>query len=289
MAYHDPFLLGPLGRMLELPSPDAGGLDAQYERIAGEHRSIRGFTTVDMLAVKRVWSFPLSHRLAEDSHALIARWAAPLTTETLRLVDPLVPNRLSLDVSTCGGSTSLAAEQYVSAGAQPTRIKPDTRPAALDGLLDGAYRWSPNTPARDWWLNLELPAPVTEGEQIVFRGWVRGASTSVEPFITELDAADDDTTTLIDSPIALSSTWQEFSVSVTVAAGTVCVLAGLHVESGSADRVVDLMGPQLGPSADLPAGKWCPGGGAPAVVVADFSHAYSRLGRSTMTIVVREQ
>lgn len=289
MGYADPFLLGPLGRMRALPSPPGAGMGANYARVAGEHRSLRGGTTLDLLGVQREWSFPYDYRTDPEAAHVIARYTSPLTTEPLRLLDPMVPNRLSIDLASGGGATGTVDGQGVSSGPAPTRIRPDTRPTVLDGLLDGGFRWQPSSAATDWYLTLDWRVPVEPGEAIVFRGWLRGAgTTTVVPFIRRYNAANVYADTL-GTPLALTASWVEFAVPVTVDAGRISAVVGLHVDAGASGRVIDLMAPQCGLAAQLPAGEWQPGGGAPAVVVVGgLDHAYQRLGRHAMTFTLRE-
>lgn len=286
MGYADPFMLGPLGRMRPVPSPIAAGMAAPYRRIASEHRSLRGGTTVDVLGAVREWEFPLEYRTDAEARLLIARWSSPITTEALRMIDPLTPNRLSLDLASGGGVTGTTDGQGVAISTVTSRIFPDARPALLDGLLDGAFRWRPLAAPNDWYLTLDWRAPVQSGEALSFRGWLRGTG-SVQPFVRRYDAANAYADAVI-APIALTSTWTEFAVDTLMEAGRTGAVVGLHVEAGDVDRTIDLMGPQFGLSDELPAGQWQPGGGGPVVVVTDFDHNYQRLGRRGMKLTIRE-
>lgn len=290
MGYADPFLLGPVGRMAAMPSPVAAGFPAQYQRIAAEHRSIRGGTTIDLLGVVREWAFALDYKSDADAARLVTRWTSPLLTEQLRLLDPMTPNRLSLDLASGCGVTGQPGDNLASSDPGTTVIAPNTRPAVLDGLLDRALRWSPTAVVTELYLGTDDRVPVTVGESITFRCWARssGAAVSVLPFIRAYDAANAYTDT-VGGYVPLTSTWAELPVTAVMGAGRVTAIAGLHVDAGASGRVVDITGLQMGATDALPgAGQWTPGGGAPAVVFVGFDHSYGRLGRHAMTPIFRE-
>jgi hypothetical protein len=290
VAHTDPFLLGPLGHLVRLPSPVAAGFDAQYERTAAVQSTLTGSTTVDLLGVHRVWPFEMDWKDAADARRLIARWTSPLLSAPLRLVDPLTPNRLSLDAASGGGvSGSDEALTLTGATGQLRRLLLDEVPDELLGLLDGGYRAALVAGAAgDLLLDPQQPAPVVAGDEVLaLRLWVRGLSATASGLVQWVDGAGT-RTDLVGPPVALSEAagWQLVELSGTPPAGTVGAVAGVRVTAAAgSDGQVDLTGAAL---AREQLDEWEPGGGAPVVVLDEFDHAYRRLGRRGMSLTVRE-
>lgn len=285
MGYADPFMLGVAGKLLPLPSNVAKGLDAPYGRTQAIRTSLGGGTTVYVFGAHRAWSFEFGYRHGLDVHRLIARWTSPIFTEKLRLIDPLTPNRLSIDAASGGGATGLPDAATASAGAVD-RIVPDTMPAEVDGLLDGAYQWLPGVTAGSLRLDDADRVPVQVGETLTFRAWARG-DTDVTPFVRS-QLADSSTVDSTSPAVALqTATWTEITETVTVQAGTVAMSPGVKVSTGIDGRYVELAAAVFTADPDAP-DYWTPGGGAPVVTLTAFDHGYQETGLRKMTLDVRE-
>lgn len=285
MGYADPFLLGPVGRLLPLPSNVAKGFSAPYQRSQAVQTSLRGGTTVYVFGAKRSWEFEFAFRHGLDVDRLIARWTSPIFTEKLRLIDPITPNRLSLDAASGGGTTGLVDAATVDAGTVE-RITPAVMPAEVDGLLDGAYRWTPSTGAGALLLDDIDRVPVQVGETLTFTAWARGTA-SVEPFVRRL-LSDGSTSDSASPAVALQEmAWTEVTETVTVQAGTVAMAPGIKVAAAPGVREVELTAAVFTADPNAP-GYWTPGGGAPVVTLTAFDHGYQQTGLREMELVVKE-
>ena len=282
MGYSDPFLLGVAGRLMEMPSPVADGFDAPYERTAAKHRSMTGGTTVDVLGAHRSWAFRFSYRHGGEAARLIARWTSPITTEPLRLVDPLTANRLSLDAASGGGVTGTAESIAVSTG-NAHRITPDTMPPELDGLLDGALHWSAADSGTASLDNTD-GVPFVPGEPVAFRVWLRG-DARVRLILRYLDRHGDALAASVGDELDLAWDWGTQSIARTVPDDCALVVPAVQTRDGGGP--VELTGPLLTADPDA-AGEWSPGGGAPVVNLTEFTHGYQRLGRREMNLTVQE-
>lgn len=281
MAFRDPFLLGTLGALLEIPSPVAGGFDAPYTRTAAEHRSATGATTVDVLGAHREWALEFAYRHRGQADRLITRWTSPTTVDELRLVDPITPNRLSLDAASGGGVSGTADAVTPD---DVTRVQPDRMPDELAGLLDGAYRWDHDGTGA-LLLDAADRVPIVEGEGVVFRVWARGTA-SVRPFVRYYldDGAQVDNNTAPDDELD-PDTWTEITSTGNADAGEISAAPGVKPTGGPG--WVELTGAVFTTDPDDD-GEWSPGGGAPVVVLVEFDHAYQAHGRREMTLTVRE-
>lgn len=286
MGSADPFLLGTAGRMIPMPSPVADGFDAPYGRTSAEHRSLTGATTVDVLGAHRSWAFEFSYRHRGESARLIARWTSPITSAPLRLIDPITPNRLSLDAASGGGTSGTADAAEADTGEVRRVLRGDEMPDEVAGLLDGAYRWEFGSGSGELLLDPADRVPVVVDEDLEFRVWARG-NTSVRPFTryylddgTDIDGTGAEVVLDPDDWTVLTNTGQ-------IVEGEALASPGVKAGSGGSDRWVELAAPlvTLDPDDD---GEWTPGGGGPVVVLVGFEHGYQRFGRREMTLTVRE-
>lgn len=255
----DAFWLGPVGQLHELPVPGAG-IPRSSARIGGIHTAVDGTPTVDTLGFSRSYEFALDWRYRYE-----LRWLRALhhraVPEQLRLLDPMVPNRPSLAVSTCGATP--ARRQLPLRGDGLVRRADESAPE-LAGLCGGSLEWTP--PEGGGLLTERSPARagvVLPGEQVVLSAYVRGtADRSVQVQLAIFDAAGNPTATVTGTSTAGDS-WVRVAVQHTAAAHDAYVVAQLSASAGTG--AVRTSGWQL--EAAAAPSEWDLGGGSPLVVV----------------------
>ena len=255
------FYLGPLGGMVPLPVPQAG-VRRPAERIGGTHISRSGARTVDSFGMKRSWSLAFDWRYQSELEAIrLMHYGA--TAGALRIVDPMIHNRLPAEVSSTGsvrydgvlvahaveGSAQLVAEWPSGASAVP---------------LSSSIAWTP--PETGGELASSDPTyaiPVLDGETVTASAYVRspdGRSTQVALRSYSATGAVNATTT---GTGASSASWQRLTVSYTPTstdAGAAVVLT-----SPAGTGVIRTAAWQL--EVGAAATGWMLGGGCPEVVI----------------------
>lgn len=284
MAWHDPFLLGPLGAMRELPSPPAGGgVDVDPVRIGGVREALGGRTVVDVWRVVREWSFSWPDGFPAEVERVLRAWHG-LDRRPRRLLDPMHgPNLATLDLSAGGAVTRSVREITVGGSSGSASFAPRAdMPAALDDVT-GAYVWQVPESSSNLVLRAgsRRPAP-TLGGPVCVSAYVRGAGGCRVQGIGRTAAGAEQTHP--GPEIALSGAWQR--MSAVVPAGAVeSVSVGLWARSG-ASRTVEATGWQIEHGTEP--SEWSLGGACPRVVLLDHTHSYRRLNRRDMSLVLRE-
>lgn len=282
MTWHDPFLLGPLGAMRELPSPPAsGGVDVTPARRGGIFEALGGSVVVDVWRVLRRWDFEWPERMARDVAPILRQWQG-LDRRPRRLLDPMHgPNLLTLDAATVGAA-SRTLDAFVLGG-RPVAFRPllDV-PDELAGVV-GGLRWTvPEGIADALRADTTRRAPAL-GRPVTVSMWVRGSGTAraqAVPYSAGGERGDP----YVGAQTTLTGAWQRLAATAPAGAGE-SVAPGLHVDAG-AQRTVESVGWQAEHGAT--ASPWGDGGACPVVVLADHNYAYRRLNRRTIKLSVRE-
>lgn len=253
----DAFWLGPVGQLRELTAPGSG-IPRSSTRIGGTHTSVDGTPTVDTLGFKGAWEFAFDWRYRTELRRLRALHHRAVDAQ-LRLIDPMVPNRLSLGVSTCGATP--ARRQLPLTGDGAVLRAADTAPDLI-GLCSGSIAWTP--PADGGLLTERTPlrsAVVLPGETIALSTYVRSTRV-VQVQIVVFDAADMPTATVTGSSTS-SGEWVRLAATHTAGTGDAYAVAQLSAAAGTG--TVNTTGWQLEAAPD--ATEWDLGGGSPLVVI----------------------
>ncbi|MCO7195640.1 hypothetical protein [Pseudonocardia sp. McavD-2-B] len=282
MAWHDRFLLGPLGAMRELPSPPAGGgVDVTPERRGGVFEALGGSVVVDVWNVLRTWEFEWPERFPAEVDRVLRAWHG-LDRRPRRLLDPMHgPNLLTLDTSTVGAASRTLATFVL--GSRPVAFRPVVEPVAdLDGVA-GGLRWSvPENVADALRADVRRRVPALD-RPVTVSMWARGAGTAraqAVPYGPDGQAGDPH----VGAQTTLTGSWQRLTATAPAGSGE-SVVPGLHVDSG-APRNVDTVGWQAEHGTE--ASAWSPGGACPVVVLTGTDYGYRRLNRRVFTLTLRE-
>ncbi|MGW5645068.1 phage head spike fiber domain-containing protein [Saccharopolyspora sp. NPDC003752] len=255
----DAFWLGPVGQLVQLTEPGAG-IPRSSTRIGGIHTAVDGTPTVDTLGFSRAWEFALDWRYRSELRRLRALHHRAIPDQ-LRLIDPMVPNRLALAVSTCGATP--ARRQLPLLGDGPVYRSGETAPDLVE-VCGGSIEWTP--PDGGGLLTERSPAragAVLPGEQVTLSAYVRGTvDRAVQVQLVVFDAAGNPTATVAGTSTS-GAGWVRLAVQHTAAAGDAYAMAQLSASAGTG--AVHTSGWQL--EAAGAATEWDLGGGSPLVVV----------------------
>lgn len=285
MAWLDPFLLGPLGSMRELPSPPASGTVAVTpERTGGTRQSLMGATTLDVWSIHRLYEFEWPERLGPEVRALLRRWHG-LDRRPLRLLDPMHgPNLASLDVAAVGAA-SRTLDAFTVVGGTAVFVPFEDPPAELDGVVGGA-RWTvPADTAAALRGDTTRRVPLLD-RAVCVSAWARGTGQA-QATVTGYDRAG----ATIDGEfqggplVELSGAWQRLTATLPAAADAESITPGLYAPAGAA-RTVETVGWQV-EHATAPS-EWSDGGACPRVLLDKFSFGYLRMNRRKITLTLRE-
>lgn len=285
MAWHDRFLLGPLGAMRELPSPPAGGgVDVDPQRRGGVFEALGGSVVVDVWRVLRVWEFEWPERFPVEVDRILRAWHG-LDRRPRRLLDPMHgANLASLDASTVGAA-SRTLRTFVVGGRPVTFVPLLDVPDELDGVT-GGIAWSvPGQTADALRADVARRAPTLD-RPVTVSMYVRGsgaARAQAVPYAAGA-APDDGGDPYVGAPVTLTGSWQRLTVTMPAGVGE-SVVAGLHVDAG-AQRTVESVGWQVEHGDE--ASRWTPGGACPVVVLGGHDYGYRRLNRRTINLTLRE-
>ncbi|GAA2774120.1 phage head spike fiber domain-containing protein [Saccharopolyspora taberi] len=255
------FYLGPLGGMVPLPVPQAG-VQRPVERIGGIHVSRNGSKTVDSFGMKRSWSLAFDWRFQSELEAIrLMHYGA--TAGALRIIDPMVLNRLPAEIASTGSVRydGVLVAHEVQGSAQLVSEWPS---GASKVPLSSSIAWTP--PDTGGELTSSDPAyaiPVLEGEAVTASAYVRspdGRSAQVALRSYSATGAVNATTT---GAITTSASWQRLTVSYTPTATDAAVAVVLT--SVASTGVIRTAAWQL--EVGETATDWMLGGGCPEVVI----------------------
>lgn len=269
MSWSDPYRLGPLGALRELPSPmHADGVEAEHDLVGETHASLYGGRTRDYLGTRRTWVFAWPWA-RHAPHAWLRTLARGMVRRPLRLIMPAEPNRLPTDVS-AGGSETRTADAYYASGSSTAFSTTNTPPQELAGLVDGRIAWTvatgSGTARLDHGEAEHLRVPLIEGETVTASIYVRGDSGSVRAVLTPYDADGAALADVEGTSITLDGTWQRATVGHIPASGEASAVVGLLAnQDPDATRTIDTTGWQL--DASDAATEWELGGACPQVLV----------------------
>lgn len=281
MADDSSWYLGPLESMRQVPGPIAG-LDASQVG-PGVHTSITGRTAVDRFAAVRVWQMGF-RAMSEDDGAYLAAVGQGVVRGPLRLVDPLVRNRLSPNLASVG-AIRRSLDGFGTAGAAGTLTRvaiTDPPPACpVQTVIAG-------TSSGNFYITVGKDRASTRvpliGPSMTVAFWARG--TQQVQASGDLWKGDGTNTAGFGPTVTLTSAWQRVAWTIgTPATGVVAVTPFLYV-GGSTAGTVQIAGISVAASTE-PA-VWTPGGGAPSVVAVTHGRTYPTWQRTAQSITLQE-
>lgn len=289
MAHTDPFLLGPLGRMHPLPGVPVGdGVDVPEVQVGGTATSVRGRPTTDVWATHRTYSFRWPLARTPEAEALLIRsrrlYRGADESLVLRLLDPGVPNLLTLDESVCGAETRIPAASTTGAvdpvswatvvgGVSSLVAVGLDVPDPLVGYADVVAQWAGSQCVAAYLAQRRIPVL---GRAVTFSAYVRGAGT--------LQAVISSGTPTVGPLTALTGAWQR--VTASLPAGTTGESAFCGLLPGAVGTTVQTTGWQA--EHGITATPWTPGGGCPEVEITGFTDGYRALGRRAVEMTLTE-
>lgn len=269
--------LGPLGSMMEIPSPSAKeGVELGEELIGARQTSMYGRTTTDVFDHKGSWGFRWPYATPEQFQRLRMLWLRP--PPALRFWDPFRSNLLKLSKSV---NLGVGDSELVRTGAGSVVVVPKAWSPAAANPID-------MVPGDDYWLctgggtlgfTSEYDVPLLG--QTTLSALVRG-SGSVSMAYRVRAATNALSAPQYGASVTLGTT--PAVVSVTVPAQTGIGLAPFLSTGGNVAAYIHGAAAELGPAR----GVWEPGGSCPEVFIADSSYKYLPIGRYDISFSLRE-
>jgi hypothetical protein len=253
--------LGPIGGMVALPVPQAG-VQRSLERHGGVHVSRSGTRTVDSFGMKRSWSLAFDWRFQSELEAIrLMHYGA--IEGPYRLIDPMVHNRLSSEVSSTGSVRYDGVTiPHVVAGSAD--VVADW-PAGISVMrCSSSIEWTPPDDGGAIASSaVTAGVPLILGDTVTFSAYVkcptgRQAQARIETF----NAAGTAETTVLGTT-SNSSTWQR--VSAVLTPSTNDAVAVVSLVSPADTGVVRTAAWQV--EASAVSTPWMVGGGCPEVVI----------------------
>lgn len=251
--------LGPLNDLRALDVPDAG-VTTTPVRYQGVHQALSGARTVDFLGVRHEYELSFEYLDEQDWIWLEALYEG-LVPGPYYLIDPLKKNRLS--VAGCGlrdGVRDATAVAIWNWQYQMSRVKPGSVNLPVESIILEA----PGS-GQTYLFDPRVPTPVVPGEQITASIHARGSAGRTIQMVMHHHGPDGRRLGTAQSAATMNMTtsWNRYSMPLTVPAGVHAIRLGITTGTGSAD--VQLCAPQI--EGGTTATSWRPGGGGVQVVL----------------------
>lgn len=280
------YYLGPLGALMPLVTPEPE-LKAKRELKVNVSESVSFARSGIVQGFRYRWEFEESYLMADDYAFLDALYTG-VVRGPLRIIDPLLKNRLRLPAAAArttwawaGGAASWKlsagagvvsesstiappAVEYTSVERQAVWYRPST--VMVWNAAGAGDRWLyPNgAPNADFTYPARLTDPVLPGETVTLSYWAKAAAGSGTLNLATVNAAG--TPSPAGSVAIGSTTWQRHEITVTAPAGAVGVYP--YFGADTADTVLHIGHGQLETGPD--ATSWVPGYGAPQTQLYDL-------------------
>lgn len=285
------FYLGPLAALREIPAP-ADPMEVPPTLIGAVHESLSGAVSVDRVAMPRRWAMAW-RVLPEDTLTYLAAVGLGLVAGPLRLLDPLVRNRLGRQVAT-GGSMRRSVDRWAAYDGSSIAWVPLSDPPA--GIpVRGAVSWTlPDLSGTELTVASGREAstgrvPVLPGETVRVSGWARGTTgTGVALGADTWDAAGVSVTTEGALTALDATVWSPLSFTYPVPGdgSRPAVSPYLRAPAGQPAATVQITGLQV---CDATAPDvWTLGGGTPVVIATESTDVYELVDKHSYSMVLRE-
>jgi len=291
MAGHETFMLGPLGYMLDLPSPSArAGVNAPQNRYGGVFESATGKKTVDVLGSRRKWEFNWVN-LAKNQDSLLRAFWLQTAMQSLRFIDPFADNLLTPDASS-GGSTSKTSDSFTKTAGTSLGPIAITTPVLADILvpfISHAQQWvMPASTVGQLWAddNAYFRIPIRDTRPLYLK-WLATGSGTVHAAVKPYNKAGSSLTVQTGSGVALDATWKAITYTYTPTASShYSFSAGLTLDSSAGIKTILLTAGQVN---DVSGVDWSLGEGVGPVIITSYDPTYSHYTRKYTTKFIVEE
>jgi hypothetical protein len=283
--------LGKPGSMQQLPSPN-GPIDSSPSRGDSAVTLLSGGQSViRRLNQKRTYSLPYLSLGSDDADQISAFYQGLYGPGPYVYVDASVRNVLPLDVATCG-IRSQASPGWVRTSGTLTASGGSTSPVLGSGVLT----WT--TPASGASLHPGLVALMADlasapvylpGEAVTVSMWLKCSVAGTHTLVLNGYNAAGASLVTSTTPVALTTSFQPFSVSIGAAdAGfAACAYVLPRLLTTAAALTFSVAAVQL--EYDIAASNWQPGNGSPRVILtASPGRTVPQYGYSDHTLVLGE-
>lgn len=277
--------LGSIGNLVAIPAP-AAPAEVEHTLTGGVHEALSGAVTVDRSGFSpRAWQFEWPY-LVESDLTYLQAVGQGLVRGPLRLIDPMLRNRLPRRIAAAGSMYRTATDFTQTGGSTPTWVALTDPPATVP--VRGAISWERTTTAAGilTTANEADRVPAIVGEQLRVSMWARGAAIQASAAVDAYDSAGSATRTTGTATTLHATDWTQISVTYTVGSGRVSAAPLVVVASGQSASTLQVTGWQVSLSSEPT--TWALGGGTPTVVAGELAQTYNlfdvpRLGW-TMTL-----
>ncbi|MGH3834102.1 MAG: hypothetical protein ACRDSF_00140 [Pseudonocardiaceae bacterium] len=252
MAWHEPFLLGPLGYMREIPSPShSSGVDSNIIRSGGEFETASGNMSIDTFGHKKEWKFTWPWIDSRQADELMAFFRTA-RRRGLRMLDPFVLNLLSADVSMGGGESRTARLFQPAVGTVACFDVSPTLPSYLVPFIDTMIQWVVPTSTTGVVLadsGILQRTPLRDARPLKFNLQVTGQGT-VQALVRPFDLAGSALSDVLGTAVVLDSTWKTVSVSYSPAITHISTAVGLSIATAVGIRTLGFTALKFGEQSD---------------------------------------
>jgi hypothetical protein len=260
--------LGPLGMLMPIVCPEPG-IDFTTTRYGGVHQGLSGARTMDVTGQRAEYKFQWTS-LDPDEREWLEMCHTRHIPGPHYLINPMVRNRLSREAASSKPtrSNNQGVTWVGSATGVPVFDWPASAGVGAVSLKLGNFAGADVVR----WDDTKL-IPVFPTETITFSVWMKASTASTVKFI--MDRFSDPLTQLasVNTNWSVTTAWQRFTYTDTVVAGTTLVRPAIQPPNAPSTSFY-VAAPQL--EAGSSATDWSQGGGAPQVLVDQFSETSRR-------------
>lgn len=287
MSWDEPFLLGPLGYMREIPSPPhSAGVDSNVVKTGGEFESASGNLSVDSFGAKKEWRFTWPWLDERQSAELMAFFRGS-QRRGLRIYDPYVSNLLSADVSMGGGESRTAKFFQPDVGTVACFTASPTLATALVPFIDTMIQWVVPISTTGVVLadsGLTRRTPLRDQRSLTFALQATGQGT-VQALVRPFNLAGSALSDVLGSAVVLDSTWKTVSVSYSPITTHVSAAVGLSIATAGSVRTLGVTALQFGEQAD----QWQIGEMTGPVIIRQATRKLRPWKKYEVQVTIRER
>lgn len=279
--------LGPRGQLRALTCPD-GDVDIEEVRYGGVHQGLSGARTLDVTGYKSEYRFNYTFLTQSEFSWLEALWLGQVRGP-YALINPLKKNRLSVNATRLAASTAPRSNVLISAIYYGMLNIPGS-PVPLNDRTLWISGWDTSgTPLVRFDTRHRTPVLPLETITCSVYAAISGTATGTVNGALELkyfDSTGVQVSTTQSVTIGLTDTWERFSITRTVPAGTASVEFAVRGGNSTPQEQHFLMAPQVEAGGSVT--DWEPGGGAPNMIIEDMPSPSPRYPMRNATVKLVE-